>query len=605
MPTNDSRSIVHDSLTAFRRGWRALIVYEFLCKLAVFLLLAPLLTTLLHALLAVQGESYVGNIDIARFVLSPLGASSILLAAVLSLALIFLELAGVVFIADDLISTCPPSLTRCFRTLLAVSPRLFTVAAALVLSGAVVALPFLAAAALAFKLLLSHGDINFYVSTKPREFWIAVGVGGLLGALLAVAAGVLFVRWLFALPGALLNGWRGRSALKAAAAQVRGRFWTTTRWILSWQIAKFAIATLVLAFVYRASMPMLNFAEARPAWILPSVVAILIAQIVAVAVLSAFDSIGFGLLLTSAYRHLSPAAAPTPAVSISTPRRSLVGLVVAALLIAAATDAALIARRFTVKKPVVVTAHRAGASRAPENTLAALRLAIEDGAQMAEIDVQETADGQVIVIHDSDLRRVGGVDRLVRDSPFAELEKLDAGSYFSSEFKGEKIPTLEQFIDAARDKIGLNIELKYDGPAPNLAGKVVDIVHRGRFADQCVITSMDAAGLRQVRQLDPKLKLGYILAAGAGDLASLNVDFLSLSQNNATPAMLRRAARKGMTVHVWTVNERDDMIKMILQGSDNIITDDPKTALDVVRWYESLSTPELMLLRVRQWLKGR
>lgn len=605
MATAHSFGLARDALTTFRRSWRTLIAYEIVCKLAAFFILVPLLTGLLHALLALEGEGFVGNIDIAGFAMSPLGASSIIVAGVLALALLFLELSGVVLIADDAISHRPPSLRRCLRSLLVVSPRLLTVAAAIVISGAVVAAPFLAAAGLAFNLLLSHGDINFYVSTRPREFWIAVGVGGLLGAVLAVVAGVLFVRWLFALPGALLVGWRGRHALKSSAALARGRLWSTARWIIAWQLAKLIVGVVILAMVHRACVPLIQLAESHANWMWPTVLAVLMAQILTIAILSAFDSIGFGLLLASAFRRLSPAAAHKPVIPASAQRRSLAGLAVAVLLIAAGTDAALIARRFTVKKPVVVTAHRAGAIRAPENTLAALRSAIQDGAQMAEIDVQETADGQVVVFHDSDLRRICGVDRFVRDVPFAELQKLDAGRHLGPEFAGERIPTLEQFIEAARDKIGLNIELKYDGPAPHLAEKVVDIVRRGRFADQCVITSMDAAGLRQVREIDPKLKLGYILAAGAGDLASLNVDFLSLSQNNATPAMLRRTARNRLNVHVWTVNERDDMINMILLGADNLITDDPQTALDVVQWYESLSTPELILLRLRQWLKSR
>lgn len=602
MNTPNTPGLPRAALTAFRSSWRTLIAYQIACKLTAFFILVPLLTGLLHALLALEGEGFVGNIDIARFALSPLGASSILLSAVLTLVLLFLELSGVVLIADDAISHRPQSLRRCLRSLLAASPRLLTVAAAIVISGAVVAVPFLAAAGLAFKLLLSHGDINFYVSTKPREFWIAVAIGGLLGTVLAAVAGVLFVRWLFALPGALLDGWRGRHALNSSASLARGRLWSTARWILGWQLAKFIVGALVLAMVYRAGAPLIRLAEAHSKWMWPSVLAVLTAQVLTIAILSAFDSIGFGLLLASAFRRLTPAAAAT-ILPASAQRRSFAGLVVAALVIAAGINAGLIARRFTVKKPVVVTAHRAGAVRAPENTLAALRFAIEDGAQMAEIDVQETADGQVVVIHDSDLRRVCGIDRLVRDLPFAEIEKLDAGRYFSAEFAGERIPTLEQFIEAARDKIGLNIELKYDGPAPNLAGKVADIVTRGRFADQCVITSMDAGGLHQVRQLDPNLKLGYILAAGAGDFAALDVNFLSISQNKATPAMLRRAARSGMQVHVWTVNSRDDMVAMILRGADNLITDDPKTAVEVVQWYESLSDPELILLRVRQWLK--
>ncbi|MGZ0787886.1 glycerophosphodiester phosphodiesterase family protein, partial [Pseudomonas saponiphila] len=110
---------------------------------------------------------------------------------------------------------------------------------------------------------------------------------------------------------------------------------------------------------------------------------------------------------------------------------------------------------------ILITAHRAGAARAPENTLAALRLAIAEKADYAEIDVQTASDGTLMVLHDADLMRIAGDSRRVANLSASEIQQLDAGSWHSAAFAGESVPTLLEMLNEARNKIGLNIELKY------------------------------------------------------------------------------------------------------------------------------------------------
>ena len=139
---------------------------------------------------------------------------------------------------------------------------------------------------------------------------------------------------------------------------------------------------------------------------------------------------------------------------------------------------------------IAVTAHRGSSYRAPENTLSAIRQAIEDRAHYAEIDVRSTADGVVVLVHDDDLMRVAGVNKKVRDITYDRLKDLDVGQWFSPRFAGERIPTLEEVIAVARDNIRLNIELKLDRHDRQLVERVVQIVRDTDFASHCVITSI-------------------------------------------------------------------------------------------------------------------
>jgi glycerophosphoryl diester phosphodiesterase len=145
----------------------------------------------------------------------------------------------------------------------------------------------------------------------------------------------------------------------------------------------------------------------------------------------------------------------------------------------------------------------------------------------------------------------------------------------------------------------LNVELKYNAPDPQLAEKVVDILRHEQFLDQVVITSLSAAGLEQVRALEPRLRIGHIITVAVGDVARTGTDFLSLNSARATPDLIRRAHAAGKAVHVWTVNKAEVMLRMIERGADNLITDYPEIAVRVVQQRRSLSAPEQFALRLR------
>ncbi len=226
---------------------------------------------------------------------------------------------------------------------------------------------------------------------------------------------------------------------------------------------------------------------------------------------------------------------------------------------------------------VVVTAHRGASGLAPENTMAAVLKAVEIGADFSEIDVQETRDGVVILLHDTNLARTTGVNRNIWEAPYDSLNGLDAGSWFKPEFKGEPIPTLSSVMDSVNGKMKLNIELKMNGHQQQLAERVVKLIEEKAFRSNCILTSFDFEIIDKVRQLNKNIRVGYIFRElpQDKDVFSANVDILSANWELVDKNFVKTAQAHNKEVHVWTVNEAAEMKRLIDLGVNSIITDRP------------------------------
>ena len=269
-------------------------------------------------------------------------------------------------------------------------------------------------------------------------------------------------------------------------------------------------------------------------------------------------------------------------------------LSLASILTATRIDDAL----HRLDRAVLVTAHRGSSGRAPENTMAALRLAVEDGAQYVEFDVMETGDGQVVVFHDTDLERVTGVKAKIWEKTAAELAELDNGSHFDPRFSDERIPTLDDFLAFAKGRVRLNIEVKPHEREKGLAKSVVEAVRRHGMQDDVIITSNNYPILQRIRALDPELRIGSIIAARLGRVETLDVDFYSVQPKIATVAFVRNAHADGRDVHVWTVNEKAQMERLLDNGVDVLITDWPKRAFEVLESRSDLDELNAAVLRL-------
>ena len=201
----------------------------------------------------------------------------------------------------------------------------------------------------------------------------------------------------------------------------------------------------------------------------------------------------------------------------------------------------------------IITSHRGYSSAAPENTLPAFQLAIDHGSDRAELDVQMTKDGVVMVTHDTSLRRCTGRSANIYDLTYDEVRKLDAGRWFDARFSKTQIPTLEEVLDLCR-----------------------------------------------VKKLDPGIVTGYILALGAGSYYDLPAaDFFSVEATFITSGMVQQIHKRDKTISAWTVNREEDASRMLSLGVDDIITDQPEMVQQLL---QKDAGPNDRLIRIRDAL---
>ncbi|MGL5437520.1 MAG: glycerophosphodiester phosphodiesterase family protein [Lachnospiraceae bacterium] len=250
---------------------------------------------------------------------------------------------------------------------------------------------------------------------------------------------------------------------------------------------------------------------------------------------------------------------------------------------------------------IQITAHRGSSRTAPENTMAALLAAIEEMADYAEIDVQLTADGVVVLGHDSSLRRVAGISESIGSMDWQELQNVDVGSWFSDDYKDERIPSLEEVMEVCKGKLNLNIEIKNVGKNSVLPEKVVELILNHGMQQQCVVTSTSLSYLKRVKELAPELHTGYIVSAAYGDFYTIDaVDFVSLRYNFVTESLVESIHEQGKAVHAWTVNSKNEMERMQMLKVDNVITDYPVRAREILYREEAAET---LLSYLRQVLR--
>ena len=273
-----------------------------------------------------------------------------------------------------------------------------------------------------------------------------------------------------------------------------------------------------------------------------------------------------------------------------------------ALLVLAGVGAFRLMEVTRYESTVLIVAHRGASRHAPENTLSSIREAIRQGADCSEIDVQSTVDGVVILMHDSDLKRIADLPQRVDETTFEEIRKLDAGAWFGEEFEGEKVPTLQEAMNVARGKIHLNIEVKPYGEDPSSAAVVAELIKKNKFADQCVVTSFDANVLRAIKAEVPDLQVGLIVGAAMGDLSKVDADFLSVHAPIVDARFMKRCRERDKEVYTWTVNNREQMIRLTILGVNAIITDEPGVLHELRQRYEELTHSERVLLTFRLWL---
>lgn len=234
----------------------------------------------------------------------------------------------------------------------------------------------------------------------------------------------------------------------------------------------------------------------------------------------------------------------------------------------------------------LVFGHRGAKNYAPMNTLAAFRLAAEQGAQGIELDVQRSRDGHAVVVHDFTVDATTDGTGTVTEMDLAELKKLDAGSWFHHAFAGETIPTLDEVFETVGNNVIINVEIKLLSvdQTDGVEQAVADVIQRQNAAQRVIVSSFNPMVLRRFREILPDVPIGFLYLSEAPlEMQAALLDFEHEAYHPPheliTPQVVAQAKLDSRFVNAWTVNTPSRAAELRDMGVDGIITDDPPAVL--------------------------
>ena len=235
-----------------------------------------------------------------------------------------------------------------------------------------------------------------------------------------------------------------------------------------------------------------------------------------------------------------------------------------------------------------IWAHRGASAVAPENTMAAFLKARELGADALEMDVQRSSDGVLVVIHDDTVTRTTQGRGYVHAASFSWLQTLDAGYKFGDNFRGERIPRLEEVLSFVKSTdMGINLELKASpAPQPGLEQQVVDVVRQYGLTEKTVISSFSFDCLRRIKGCDPSVSIAllssYYSPVAPGFAKQFGADAIHPNRRSVTSALQQDALRLNVKIRPYTVNERRQIQLFNAWGMDAVITNHPGMAKEAL-----------------------
>ncbi len=601
--------------------WKPLAIWTVLVWLMFTILIVPATLAFIHFGFIRGDRLIVSNEEILNFLLTPTGVLFLFLIGSVAIIASIIRFAGIFQIVTCQMKQYPITVKELAVQTVPTIPRMFRLSLFSILLALFVALFLLLGVAVVYWIFLSGQDINYYLTVQPLEWTYALITGGIWLLFSAVIALYVLGRISIALPAfldctitirqAIRRSWSIMGARSVKLLKMIGG--TFAIWFLLLMITE---ATLLAITVF--TIDQISAWVTHPRAITSIAGLYFITSQLLTSVIGFFGFSFITVLLTKFYHEdsgLKETAPPAPNFSelkskvsrnfdrVYTPIRA--GLLVVLLLSAGLGTGAYLAANIPVSDEVKIFAHRTGPPPAPENTLAALELAIMQGADIAEIDVMRTQDGTVVVFHDRDMMRMARDPRRIENVTYTDitgLAQIPDGGFPPEE---RRIATLEEMLLRGKDRIGFMIELKYYDFDPRLADEVVRIVQETGMEEQVSIASLQLDPLHKLMRSGSTIETGYISAISIGNVIRLPVQYIAVQHQQINGAMIRSARDYNIEVYAWTVNSPERVAEMTNLGVDGIITDFPEMAAEVARSVQDLTLPERQLLNITGWQLDR
>jgi glycerophosphoryl diester phosphodiesterase len=245
---------------------------------------------------------------------------------------------------------------------------------------------------------------------------------------------------------------------------------------------------------------------------------------------------------------------------------------------------------------IQVVGHRGASGYAPETTIASYRMAIQMGADYVETDVHRSRDGVLVAIHDADVSRTTNGKGFVAEHTLAELKALDAGSWFNTAFPekarpdyvGLRVPALQEVMDVIQESnAGLFIEIKDpERYQPDLESALLSLIRSSPMENRTRVLSFSVDSLRKIKELDASVPTVFLVAKSKSNPVQITLKIpaneLGILHTQATAALVEEAHRSGILISVWTVDQPEDMKRMIALGVDRITTNYPDRLIQLI-----------------------
>lgn len=570
-------------VSVFRVGFGRVIYYGLIIYFLIGFLIYPSFILLCKLLMKSAGFPSLSNFQIVEYMLSFQGILTFVLFFLFALSVILIQFGGLTLISHQLYMKKPVSkISTIIKFCLSKFKNLLGYGGALIILYVFVFTPYIES--FVFSSIFSNFDIpEFVQGYMSNNIFLLI--------LLFLIKGTVFAysfKWLFALHFIILEDKDGRTATKESWNLIKNNFKKFVTNLLQLFVIWFVIFIILFLFLYIIGI-VYHFTISNYVLYIAFRIAHLLMLAIISLILLPLQIYGITIIF---YDLRSNPREPISDLSAKqTTKPKTIGKVKLAsiffifiFIIYGLVVNFLFFTRSNFRADVRITAHRGSVFKAPENTLTAIRTAVESGADFVEIDVQQTKDGQFVLFHDQNLKRITGLKRFLGEITYEEIKLLDAGSWFDQRFSGERIPLLTEAIDAAQGKIKLNIEAKYNGSEPRkvFVRKLVEIIQEKNIVDSCVVTSFDYTLLQEIEKLCPAIETGYIMFAAFGDLGELDVNFFSLEESIVNQDVIFDAHFHGKRVHVWTVNNLESVTRLINLGVDNIVTDRIKEVREII-----------------------
>ncbi len=572
---------------------KSLIVFELLFKLLSFLIFTPLFINLFNLIMKVTGYKYLTLENIVKFLLNPITLVLILILILFMMVYSMFDITTIIIILDKSYHNEKVKVVDAIRISIDKCKSLFHIKNILLAVLVLFIIPF-----------LHIGVTSSFITTIkiPEFIYDFIIKNKFLLTLFSVAVVLLvflLLKWMYAFHYVILENLSFKEARRKSKELSRKNHikdlitLTIMQALSSFVYFLFVALGIFLIFIFNKLFGQITILNS----VLTTVVWLFIAFSFICYTLLA-TPISYATISSLYYLHKIKHKEKAVPIQISVTNTNLkmnknlkrVGIVLGliALVIGSMFTYGLYKGKYNLNieyiRTLEVTAHRGASIAYPENTMEAFMGAKELGAAWIELDVQQTKDGKIIVIHDSNLRRTTGLNKNTWDVTYDEIKDLDAGSFLDKKFKDARIPLLDDVIVWAKENnMKLNIELKPTGKEKDFEKSVVDIILENDYTSNCVITSQTYSSLEKVKEYNKNMETVYVMSLAYGNITSLkDADNFSVEASNVTESLVREVHNEGKELYAWTVNTKDNINKMINLKVDNIITDNITLAIDTI-----------------------